>query len=76
MQKDSESESIVAAVISLARSLGLPAVAEGVETPAIVKLLSDLGCEFGQGYLFGKATSADGARLLAAPGFGKGGVVG
>ncbi len=65
MQKDRESESIVSAVISLARNLGLPAVAEGVETKEIVKMLADLGCELGQGYHYGKPTPAALAKALA-----------
>ncbi len=65
MQQDRESAGIVSAVISLARSLGLPAVAEGVETKEIVKLLASLGCELGQGYHYGKPTSAIHAAALA-----------
>lgn len=65
MQQDQESAGIVSAVISLARSLGLPAVAEGVETKEIVKMLAGLGCELGQGYHYGKPTSAAQTALLA-----------
>ncbi|KQS83593.1 EAL domain-containing protein [Rhizobium sp. Leaf386] len=65
MQRDRESEGIVSAVISLARNLGLPAVAEGVDTKEIVKMLADLGCELGQGYLYGKPTPAALAKALA-----------
>lgn len=65
MQQDPESKSIVAAVISLAKDLGLPAVAEGVETTEIVDMLADLGCELGQGFLYGKPTPASLAKVLA-----------
>ena len=41
---------VVTAVLSLARSLKLIAVAEGVETAEQVELLSGLGCDVGQGF--------------------------
>ncbi|HTJ97660.1 MAG TPA: EAL domain-containing protein [Rhodocyclaceae bacterium] len=44
--------SIAAAIVSLARSLGLKVVAEGVETEAQYKQLIGLGCNEFQGYLF------------------------
>jgi diguanylate cyclase (GGDEF)-like protein/PAS domain S-box-containing protein len=46
--------SIAAAIVSLARSLGLKVVAEGVETEAQYKHLIHLGCTEFQGYLFSK----------------------
>ncbi len=50
---------IVAAVLGVARSLGLSTVGEGVETEAQCDLLRSLGCELGQGYLFDRALSKD-----------------
>lgn len=50
--------SIVAAVVSLAKSLKIETVAEGIETEAQFELLRSLGCDQGQGYLFGKAGEA------------------
>jgi diguanylate cyclase (GGDEF)-like protein len=49
---------IVEAVIGLSRSLGVDAVAEGVETERDVRVLRALGCPQAQGYLFGKPVSA------------------
>src|SRR5690606_17017750 len=49
---DAEDTAIVAATISLARSLGLNVIAEGVETGEAVRLLREFGCEQGQGYFF------------------------
>lgn len=48
------SRKIVAAVIGLGRSLGLTTVAEGVEERETVALLDELGCDLGQGWLFGR----------------------
>jgi diguanylate cyclase (GGDEF)-like protein len=45
---------IVDAIISLARSLKLETVAEGVETHAQLDYLIDRGCHIAQGFLFGK----------------------
>lgn len=45
-------ESIVNAIISLAQSLQLEILAEGVETEAQLNVLKDLGCEIFQGYYF------------------------
>ncbi len=45
---------MVKATISMAHSLGLTVVAEGVETKEQVRLLSDLKCDFLQGYYFSK----------------------
>ena len=51
-------DKIVAATISLAHSLGLDVVAEGVETTAQADRLRLLRCDGAQGWLFGKPTSA------------------
>jgi EAL domain-containing protein (putative c-di-GMP-specific phosphodiesterase class I) len=52
----------VDAILGLARSLGLPTVAEGIETPVVLRHLADKGCEYGQGYYFGKAMTAEKAK--------------
>ena len=54
MVEQRESRKIVAAVVGLGQSLGLMTVAEGVETQQQREMLLWLGCELGQGWLFGK----------------------
>ncbi|MGA7538227.1 MAG: EAL domain-containing protein [Steroidobacteraceae bacterium] len=50
-----EDASIVGAIISLAHSLCLKVIAEGVETPEQLQLLAELGCDQYQGFYFSPA---------------------
>jgi CheY-like chemotaxis protein len=56
--RNSADASIVKAVIELAHALGLEALAEGVETPAQLAVLHQMGCNLGQGFLWSKAVPA------------------
>jgi diguanylate cyclase (GGDEF)-like protein len=56
--KDPKGKGLVSAVISLAHTLGLKVVAEGVETEEQLVHLRELGCELAQGFYFGKSTPA------------------
>jgi diguanylate cyclase (GGDEF)-like protein len=54
--------SLVRAILAMADSLNLSPVAEGIETPDQFHKLVELGCPFGQGYLFSKALRVDELR--------------
>jgi diguanylate cyclase (GGDEF)-like protein len=50
---------VVRSVLSLCDSLRLLTVAEGIERPEQWAILADLGCQFGQGYLFARPMSPE-----------------
>ena len=63
---------IVRAIVTLARNLGLSVVAEGIETPAQLKMLKELECEGGQGFLFAEPMAFSELReFLANEGLGE-----
>ena len=47
------------AMIAMAHKLGIKVIAEGIESRDQDQLLRELGCDFGQGYLYSKAVSAE-----------------
>ncbi|MCE4553626.1 EAL and GGDEF domain-containing protein [Roseateles cellulosilyticus] len=53
-----EDQAIVKAIISLARSLGMKTIAEGVETQAQARFLREQGCDEMQGYWFSRPLTA------------------
>jgi EAL domain-containing protein (putative c-di-GMP-specific phosphodiesterase class I) len=59
-------EHMVASAVALGATMGLSVLAEGVETEAVRRRLLELGCDRGQGWLFGAALPAADlpARLL------------
>ena len=60
--KDLEDSAIVAALVSLADTLGLTTIAEGVETELQRESLLVLGCTRAQGYFFGRPVAAHDAE--------------
>ena len=68
--REKRDASIAEAVIGLAHALGMTTVAEGIETPEQLRVLEELGCDLGQGWLFARAqppqdaTALMGGRLL------------
>lgn len=59
MDHTRESRKIAAAIVGLGHSLGLITVAEGIETQAQAEMLLWLGCDCGQGWLYGRAVPAE-----------------
>jgi diguanylate cyclase (GGDEF)-like protein len=57
---------ILRAIVALAHSLGMRAIAEGIETPRQLAYLKELGCEFGQGYFFARPLDIESAKELIA----------
>jgi predicted signal transduction protein with EAL and GGDEF domain len=61
-----EQATLVEGIIRIADGLGLSVVAEGVETQAQWDILGGSDCDFGQGYLFAPAMSAESVAALLA----------
>ncbi len=68
MTENPRAAALVQAVVTMAASLDLTVVAEGIETEAQRDALVALGCRYGQGYLFGRPQPAfaPGAQIAAA----------
>jgi diguanylate cyclase (GGDEF)-like protein/PAS domain S-box-containing protein len=57
--RDDSDDTIVRSAVTLAHSLDLAVIAEGIERSDQLERLRSLGCEYGQGYLFSPALSAE-----------------
>jgi diguanylate cyclase len=64
--RDEHDSVVVEAVVVLAHTLGMKAVAEGVETLDQLGRLSDLGCDFAQGFYWSKAMLSEDARRMVS----------
>ncbi len=49
-----DDRAVVEAVIAMAKAFDMTVVAEGIETPAQLDVVRELGCDLGQGFLFGR----------------------
>lgn len=58
IEDDLVAQEIVSAVIKIAKSKKIKTIAEGVETESQLKILEDFGCDYVQGFLFGKPMCA------------------
>jgi EAL domain-containing protein (putative c-di-GMP-specific phosphodiesterase class I) len=58
LPEDREDAAIVRALVDAGHALGLTIVAEGVETEAQCAFLAGIGCDDGQGGLFGQPLAA------------------
>lgn len=61
---NARSDAIMSAIVSMAKSLGIPVLAEGVETEQQWSWLSELGCDAMQGYLIGRPQPP---RVISSP---------
>ncbi len=59
-----ESTEIVRAIVGLARSLHLELVAEGIENPAQLDCVKEMGCRYGQGYWFSPPVELERMRAI------------
>lgn len=59
---------LIRAIVSIASTLGIETIAEGVETDPQRRALSELGCRLGQGWLFAPALAANDAGAVAMRG--------
>jgi EAL domain-containing protein (putative c-di-GMP-specific phosphodiesterase class I) len=66
MTVDQRGAAMVEAILALAKSLSMSAIAEGVETPEQLEQLRQLGCSYGQGHYFSQPLSAEAAAALLA----------
>jgi diguanylate cyclase (GGDEF)-like protein/PAS domain S-box-containing protein len=62
--KGGRERDIVGAIVSLGKSLDMDVVAEGVETEEQREILRNLGCGYGQGYLFSRPLDEEAARAF------------
>jgi diguanylate cyclase (GGDEF)-like protein/PAS domain S-box-containing protein len=59
-----KNRAITQAIVTLAQSLGMEVIAEGIETREQLQQLKQLNCEYGQGYLFSKPLPSSDAEIL------------
>ena len=66
LQDGTRNSEVVKAIVMLGHSLGRAVIAEGIESPAQLSKLRELGCGFGQGYLLARPLSPEMAEAWLA----------
>lgn len=66
LDSDRSNQALVKAIIDMAHSLGIRAVAEGIETEEVLKILKAARCDEGQGYWFARPMSAEDLEVYLA----------
>jgi diguanylate cyclase (GGDEF)-like protein len=61
---DLRARALVKSVVALAADLGIETVAEGVQTPEVLAMLTELGCTYAQGFLIAEPMTADDVTAL------------
>jgi diguanylate cyclase len=67
LEQEGPEEAIAAAIIALAKRLGLTTIGEGIETAAQLDQLAALGCDLGQGFYLGRPAPTMEIRPTALP---------
>ena len=67
IDSDPRGADYVRAIVAVGKSLHLEVTAQGIETPAVLARLEEMGCQFGQGFLYSQPVPAEAiANLLQA----------
>lgn len=64
MNTGDSSRKYVAAIISIGHVMGFDVISEGVEEPDQLETLKNIGCDYIQGFLWGRPLSAEDAEKL------------
>jgi EAL domain-containing protein (putative c-di-GMP-specific phosphodiesterase class I) len=67
LEQEAPEEAIAAAIIALAKRLGLTTIGEGIETATQLDQLAALGCDLGQGYYLGRPAAGEDLRQSPLP---------
>ncbi|MES2057647.1 MAG: GGDEF domain-containing phosphodiesterase [Pseudomonadota bacterium] len=59
LANDAKRKQVVGAIVALAQGLGMATTAEGIETREEFEVIRELGCDYAQGFLFGRSLRAD-----------------
>ena len=59
VETDPQAQPLVESIIGIGKSLGMQVIAEGVETEENARIVKDMGCDYLQGFFFGRPMSED-----------------